>query len=535
MQLSVAGDSLVVDRDHYRTWIETTESARLPIRIAEAWRHCREHAPLISILLPTYNTHADFLRQALDSVLAQLYPHWQLCIADDASTQAHVKQLLEQYAARDSRIRLCFQDTNRGIAATSNRALEMATGDYVALLDHDDVLSPHALLSIAAGINRTPQVQVLYSDSDCLDADGQRIEPFFKPGWNYDLLLGQNYLNHLTVYRRQRLLEVGGWREGFEGSQDYDLLLRVIEGLPDAQIHHIPDILYHWRQVPTSVSRANLGAAVRAARTAIREHLQRSGQAADVKPCAGAVVYNRIEWRRQPERVAIAVYGHDRAAVEKTRLQLQRLDPESSVSDVLLDPNGEDFQALNAWANRQDATFIGFIAGGLELQSPQALACLLGHIGRTGVAAVSAKLVGSRGKPQGPLVLSAPTENQATISAAYAAAQQRDNTGYAASLVLDRQAFALQAGCLFAKASLFRQAGGWTSSLCNGLSAGLDLSMRLRATGMRLIWCAQAEAHSDSADLDIAIAHSEADVGALRAEYAALCRQDANANNNLVL
>jgi GT2 family glycosyltransferase len=511
MQLTVAGDSLVVDRDHYRTWIETTESRRLPLRIAEAWEYCREHTPVISILLPTYNTPADFLRQALDSVLAQLYPHWQLCIADDASGQALIRPLLEQYAARDARIRLHFQETNRGIAGTSNNALAMATGDYVALLDHDDVLSPHALLSVAAATNRMPRVQLLYSDSDSLDADGQRVEPFFKPGWNYDLLLGQNYLNHLTVYRRQRLLDVGGWREGFEGSQDYDLLLRASEGLADADIHHIPEILYHWRQVPTSVSRANLGAAVRAARTAIREHLQRSGQAAAVKPCAGAVVYNRIEWQPRPGCTAIAVYGEDMAAIERTRQQLRRLDAHLDVHGIHIEEGPADFQALNEWAKRQTADHLGFIAGGLVLESANVLSSLIGQASRPCIAAVSAKLIDSHGKPQGPILLAACADGRIAAVAAYGAAHQRNNSGYIASLVLDRQVPALQAGCLLMKANLFHKAGGWRLPLSDSLLAGIDLSLRLSASGQRLIWNAQAEAHSDSPALDSIIAQAGAD------------------------
>jgi O-antigen biosynthesis protein len=529
MHLTAAGDRLIVDREQYQHWIATVEPALVAARIDEAWRQCAQLTPTISVLMPTYNSDADFLRAALDSVLAQHYPHWQLCIVDDASTQPHVRPLLEQYAQQDSRIRLSFQTGNRGIAATSNRALAAATGDYIALLDHDDVLPPHALLSVAAAINLDPDAEILFSDSDSLDVEGQRIEPFCKPGWNYDLLLGQNYVNHLTVYRTQQVHMTGGWREGFEGSQDYDLLLRVGEGLRDSQIHHIQEILYHWRQVPTSVSRANLGAAVRAARSAIREHLQRRGQQAAVKPCGGAVLYNRIEWQAPAAAVAIAIYGDDEAGIERTRREWMQLMPTLDVHGVLQDKGA--FQPLNAWAARQSAAYIGFIAAGFAPLSPDEWDALLGHIGRAAVAAVSAKLVRADGSPRGPLVMSASAAGDAVFTASCRAAHSPANSGYVASLLLDRQVCALQAGCMLVKTAAFRGCGGWNSPLSDSLKAGVDLSLRLRAGDHCLVWSSQAVARSDSSALDATLAADEVRIDlALAVNH---IRRDDNFNKNL--
>ena len=526
MQPSIRGDGLAIDDARYRHWIADIEAAQSSAAIAAAWQHCGERTPLISILLPTYDSDAAFLRAALDSVLAQIYPHWQLCVVDDASRAPAVRPLLQEYARRDSRIRLQFQDSNGGIAAATNCALALATGEYVALLDHDDVLAPHALLCVAAGIVRYAP-QLIYSDSDCLDANGRRIEPFFKPGWNYDLLLGQNYVNHLTVYHRQRLLDVGGWREGFEGSQDYDVLLRVIEGLTAADIHHIPAILYHWRQVPDSVSRSNLGAAVRAARSAIREHLRRTGQIAQVKPCTGAVLYSRIEWPAKNEPVAIAVYGRERAAVDAGRARLQRLDATLEVSGIVLEGDDPDCKTLNEWATRRSTPLLGFIAAGFEMQ-PETLATLRGHVNRPAIAAASAKLIDSNGRPRGPLVLAGDS-----IVTAHGAAPQADNSGYVAGLLLDRQVFALQAGCLFVDAALFRQAGGWTRSPCDSLLAGVELSLRLRACGGSLVWSGQAAAFDRSATPDAGIGDACASVAELRSKYTATDWLDRNANPNL--
>lgn len=519
MQLCERDNTLAIDDEQYRAWIATTEPARIRARIDAARQQCATHTPTISILLPTHDTAADFLRQALDSVLAQIYPHWQLCIVDDASTQPHVRELLERYARSDARIAVQFQPHNRGIAATTNSALEMATGEYVALLDHDDVLSPDALLCVAAA-TADPRVQVLYSDCDRLDASGQRVAPFFKPGWNYELLLGQNYFNHLTVYATRLLRDMGGWREGFEGSQDYDVLLRAVEHLPDACIRHVPEILYHWREVATSVSRTNLGAAVRAARQTIREHLQRTGRRAQVKPCTGAVLYNRIEWTAPPDdAVAVAVYGPDRAAVEATRDRLRAAAPGARIDGVVL--GADDFQPLNDWARRQVATALGFVAAGFELEE-NALPHLAGHMGRGDVVAAAAKLVTSDARPLGPLVA---TPERGAV-AAYGAARHRDNAGYAASLLLDRRVGLLQAGCLFVQAAAFRAAGGWTRPLADSLAAGIDLSWRLRAAGGHLVWSAGAVARSRSAQLDALLV---ADGGS------AVDMTDDNFNDNVTL
>ena len=158
-------------------------------------------------------------------MLAQVYPDWELCIADDASKLPHVRAVLEEYAENEPRIKLVFREANGHIAATSNSALALATGEFVALLDHDDVLSPDALFENALVVNRQPDIDVVYSDEDKIDEDGERSLPYFKPDWSPDSLLSRNYVSHLGVYRRQLVEEVGGFRLGFEGSQDYDLLL----------------------------------------------------------------------------------------------------------------------------------------------------------------------------------------------------------------------------------------------------------------------------------------------------------------------
>ena len=228
----------------YRAWARRhatlTELDRQAIR-----SRLRElsYQPLISVVIAVYNTHEAWLRKAIDSVLRQLYPKWELCLADDHSSRPHVRPILREYAAGEPRIKLVFRDRNGHISAASNSALTLATGEFVALLDHDDELSEHALYMMVEELNQYPGAHLLYSDEDKIDHRGRRYGPHFKPDWNPDLFYSLNLVTHLAVYRRSLVEEVGGFREGLKGSQDYDLTLRVIERIPPAAIRHIPHIL----------------------------------------------------------------------------------------------------------------------------------------------------------------------------------------------------------------------------------------------------------------------------------------------------
>ncbi len=235
--------------------------------------------PLVSILVPVYNPDLDLLEAAISSVRNQIYERWELCIADDASEDPQVRARLEQAAADEPRIKLIFRETNGHIAACTNSALQLATGAWCALLDQDDLLTEDALARFALELDRHPDAGLIYSDEDKIDETGARSSPYFKPDWNPELFLGQNFINHLGLYRTELVREVGGFREGFEGSQDYDLVLRCLEQLEPRQIRHIPRVLYHWRMVAGSVAAATDAKpyARDAARRAIAEHLRAEG------------------------------------------------------------------------------------------------------------------------------------------------------------------------------------------------------------------------------------------------------------------
>lgn len=236
---------------------------------------CFNYQPLISIIMPVYNTPEKYLREAIQSVLNQVYSNWELCIADDASSQPHIKLVLEEYLKQDSRIKVVFRESNGHISNASNSALSIATGEFIALLDHDDILTPHALYEVASLLNSHPEADMIYSDEDFIDDDGQLSHPYFKPDWCPDTFLANMYICHLGVYRHSIVKEIGGFRVGFEGSQDYDLVLRFTE--KTEQIFHIADILYHWRThaASTNINPSAKSYAFVAARKALSEALIR--------------------------------------------------------------------------------------------------------------------------------------------------------------------------------------------------------------------------------------------------------------------
>lgn len=240
--------------------------------------------PLFSIVMPTYQSNLVWLKAAIDSVRAQTYPYWELCIADDASTNSELIAFLKSFA--EPNIKICFRETNGHIAACSNSALAQATGDFMVLLDHDDVLPPHALQRLAETIAQHPDVEMIYTDEDKISEDGLPIdEPYIKSDWDLDLFLGHNFFNHLGCFRMSSVRALSGFRTDVAGSQDYDLVLRMILYKGEQHIIHIPEILYYWRAVAGSVA-DEMDAkpyATIAARKAIQEFLDTKYKGAAVK------------------------------------------------------------------------------------------------------------------------------------------------------------------------------------------------------------------------------------------------------------
>lgn len=408
------------------------------------------HGPLISVIMPVRDTPAPWLRAAIDSVLAQSWPHWELCIADDASTASHTRRIIEEYRARDARIKVAFRSTKGDISAASNTALSLAGGELVAFLDHDDELAHHALARVAAEASSSPGVAMIYSDEDKLDARGERTYPNFKPDWNPELFLSHNLAAHLAVYRAELVRAAGGLREGFEGAQDYDLALRIAEAVEPWRIRHIPEVLYHWRMVPGSTAVTTFekeGAALRA-RRAVEEHLARSGIAADVETLA-SLGAQRIRYRLTgaPPRWDVV-----RAAGPRERNRSAR---SSAGGDYLI-----------------------FLSPGVEPEDDAAIEELVRHAQRAGVGAVGGKLV----------ALGRVVHAGTFLGAGHAhRGRPRTDPGYMMRAALAQEMSIVSGDCLCVRRALFEQAGGFDERLERAFQ-DVDFCLRLGSMGSRNVF-----------------------------------------------
>ena len=502
----------------YRDWIAANDTLTDADR-AEIRDHIRllRTAPLFSIVMPVFNAAEGPLREAIDSIRRQLYEHWELCIADDASQGARSRRILEDYARRDPRIKVTFRETTGGISAASNTALSMATGDWVALVDHDDTIAEHALYLVAETLERHPGTTIVYSDEDHIDVRGTRLNPYFKPDWDYDLFLGQNLISHLGVYRTDLVKQVGGFREGFEGSQDWDLALRVLEATGEARVEHIPFVLYHWRQTSGAFSQRSIGKARAAAAKAVSEHLARTGQQGELGS-EGHSSYQRVR-RPSSDRplVSIVIPTKDRSDLLSTCLDglLHRTDY-SPMELVIVDNDTTETAALallNEMAERPDVrvvrepgefnfsrlvnrgvaassgTVCVLLNNDIDVIEPNWLAELVSHAIRPEVGAVGAKLYyaddtiqhagvvvglgGVAGHPYRTLPRAAP--------------------GYFGQLNLTHNVSATTGACVAVRREVYEQAGGLNDKSLPVAFNDIDFCLRLRAAGFKVVWTPNAE------------------------------------------
>ena len=349
-----------------------------------------DHQPLISVILPVYNSDLKFLEQAIASVRRQIYENWEVCVADDASTDLRIKPFLENLTGEDRRIKVLFRDKNGHISACSNSALSLARGEWCALLDQDDELAEDALAEVACEIRRNPDAAIVYSDEDFLDANGARSNPFFKPDWNPELFLAQNYLNHLGVYRTSLLHEIGGFREGFEGSQDYDLALRCVARVRSEQIRHIPRILYHWRMVRGSLAEQPDAKpyARHAARRALNSYLHARGIAAHAEACPQNAESHRVVYQLPNPLPKVTVISSAETD-EFERAQYPGLE-------IIRMPPGA--AAMNAGAARAQADVLVFARRPIAAMENGWLREIVSHVVRPEVGAVGARLWSPEGE-----------------------------------------------------------------------------------------------------------------------------------------
>jgi len=347
--------------------------------------------PLISVILPVYNIEEKWLRLCIESVRKQLYANWELCIADDCSPSPHVRPILEEYAAKDERIKVVFREKNGHISAASNSALELATGEFSVLLDHDDELAEHALYFVAEELNRFPETAMIYSDEDLIDAKGRRHEPKFKPDWSQDFIYSLNLITHLSAYRTEILRKIGGFRLGAEGSQDYDLALRVTEQISANQIRHIPQILYHWRAIEGSVALSGdeKPYAHERAREAIRAHLERTGKQAKVSQTFHNL--HRVSYDLPAGLPKISLMT---TAKDEKILQNLAAKTDYGNLEILSETNSgkSNAAAFNQLAEKSNGEILVFLDGDFEPQNSGWLKELAGFAWQKEIGATGAKI-----------------------------------------------------------------------------------------------------------------------------------------------
>jgi GT2 family glycosyltransferase len=500
----------------YEHWIKHVEQRsydRGRVTRAIASLH---YAPKISVIMPVYNTAPGLLDAAIRSVRMQHYENWELCICDDASQDARVRPCLENWQRQDPRMKMTFSSQNEGISGASNRALQLASGEFVGLLDHDDELSPDALYEVVKLLQERPEADMIYSDEDKLDTEGRRVHPFFKPNWSPEYMLACMYTCHFGVYRKRLLNDIGGFRAGFEGSQDYDLVLRLSE--QTKRIYHIPKILYHWRMIKGSASASAQAKpyAYVAARRALNEHLERrqiSGKVSD----GHFLSWYRIKFNLSgAEKVSIVILASDRPhQLQKCITSIQNKTLYSNCEVVVVhgvnkDPAMEGYlsslshkvvsfedgfnssQLINLGSRHATGDYLLLLHDDTEIISPDWITSMLGFCEQKEIGAVGAKLLdrnnliqhagivlGLKGVAGHPL-RKFPRD---TLHAFGAASSTRNYS-------------AVSSACMMVRKSVFDGVLGFDERLSEPCS-DIDFCLKVQEAGYRIVWTPWAELYHD--------------------------------------
>lgn len=473
------------------------------------------HKRRISVLMPVYNTNPKWLKEAIDSVRQQLYPYWELCIADDVSTDPRIRPILERYAQEDMRIKVVFREVNGHISDASNSALGVATGEYVALLDHDDMLAAHALYMVAEEVSEHPEADIIYSDEDKIDERNKRFDPHFKSDWNPDLFYSQNYVSHLGVYRTHLVRELGGFRKGYEGSQDYDLCLRCVAKTKERHIRHIPHVLYHWRAVAgsTALATGEKKYAEIAGSKALSDYFRTINSEVTVEFGEIPTTYRvRFPLPSKPPLVSLVIPTRNGFEILKQCIESIKAKTTYPNYEIIIVDNQSDealtlgylaelgrqhiarilrydkpfnFSAINNYAVAHCAgELVGLINNDIEIVSPEWLSEMVSHALRPEVGAVGAKLMYGDGRLQHAGVIVG-LGGVAGHSHKYFAG---DSYGYFFRLRLLQNLSAVTAACLVVRKSVYQEVGGLEEQNLTIAFNDVDFCLRIRDAGYRNLW-----------------------------------------------
>jgi GT2 family glycosyltransferase len=512
MELPWGNDAASFPPDYWH-WIHLWEQYR--VGHADASRKLPESGALLSIVVPVYKPSLWYFRECVLSVIAQSYRDWELCLCDDGSQDPQLTQAMAEFAAGDSRVTAIALETNSGISRATNRALEAATGEFVVLLDHDDVLDSDALAEIAAVIMSNDAVDVIYSDEDKLDESGQRFHPHFKPDWDPELLLAYPYLGHVTAIRREVLHRIGGFRPEFDGSQDYDVMLRATEVA--RRVVHIPKVLYHWRVVPGSAAGDTDAKpwAHLASRRALEDALLHRGIDGVVEsgPFQGAYhVRRRI---LGSPTVSVIIPFRDQAALTVACLESLEREPGYEISEVVLIDNGStepETRALRGYLEARPATrlldypgtfnwaainnlaastcqtdMLLFLNNDIEATAPGWLRGLVELGQRTEVGAVGARL----SYPDGTLQHAGVVLGLGGVARHLFLGMPRGQRGYFAWDQVVRQYSAVTAACMLVRREVFEEMEGFDAAFAVAFN-DIDFCLRLGLAGYRVLYTPHA-------------------------------------------
>ena len=495
----------------YRRWINRREPK--PADLANQRGHKFARSPKVSVVVPVFNPPAKYLDLMVQSVLAQTYANWELCLAD-ASTADHVRPVLDR-AAADPRVKVQYLGENRGIAGNSNAALGLATGEFVALLDHDDVLAPFALHEVIAAVNAHPDADFFYSDEDKLDPIGERVEPNFKPDWSPETIRSRNYVCHLTVLRRSLVDAVGGFRTGFDGAQDYDLVLRAGEAA--RRVVHISQVLYHWRmhEGSTAANKGSKSYAYENGRKALGEHLSRSGIDGSVHDGPVLGTYQVIYHLRAQPLVSVVVPNKDHpemlarcagslakgsyANYELLVVENGSTRPETFAyyDQLRADPRVKilewkkpfNYAAVNNFAAHQArGELVLFLNNDIESINPDWLEAMVKVAVQPGVGAVGAKLLYADDTIQhaGIVVGMGGVAGHAHLNF------PRQAAGHGQRLLYTQNVAAVTGACLLMPKPVFDKVGGFDEGFILAFN-DVDICLQVLAAGYRVVWTPDAE------------------------------------------
>lgn len=498
--------------DEYRRWINRHEPKAADLARQREHRFAR--SPKLSIVVPVFNPPPQYLEAMIQSVLAQTYRHWELCLAD-ASTSPEVLPILKRHAASDGRIIVEHLAENRGIAGNSNAALALASGDFVALLDHDDTLAPFALHEVVAAINRHPEATFFYSDEDKLDTTGERVEPNFKPDWSPETLRSRNYICHLTVLRRDLVEQIDGFRAGFDGAQDYDLVLRASEQAHE--IVHIPQVLYHWRMhaQSTASNKGSKNYAYDNGKKALSEHFERIGVDASVHDGPVLGTYQPIYHLRTQPLVSVIIPNKDHPEMLKRCVDSlakssyanyelivvengsTRAETHAYYREIQKQPHVRvvewtkpfNYAAVNNFAARSaNGELVLFLNNDVESINPDWLEAMVKLAVQPGVGAVGAKLYYADDTIQhaGIVVGMGGVAGHAHLN------YPRTASGHMQRLVYTQNVAAVTGACLLMSKAVFDDVGGFDEGFVLAFN-DVDLCLAVLAKGYRVVWTPDAE------------------------------------------